>query len=200
MLPNFRKSEPEPSRVQPASAANDTNSAFPPRPFPSPKPSTERASISVVGPDLVINGDLVSKGEVQVEGTVEGDIHGSHIIIGQGATVTGEIVAEEIVIRGHVIGTVRGKRVMLQASSQVDGDIFHNALSIEQGAMFEGKSRRITDDPRTGATLSDTPRAAKAAAPAPIAAPLQSAPAAAPAANEEEAFVTIVPPRLPGVR
>jgi cytoskeletal protein CcmA (bactofilin family) len=38
---------------------------------------------------------------------------------------------------------------MLQTTSQVEGDIFHQSLSIEQGAMFEGKSRRTNDDPRT---------------------------------------------------
>lgn len=107
--------------------------------------------MSVIGPDLIITGNLVSKGQVQIDGTIEGDIHGSHVIVGETANVTGGIVAEEVVIRGHVMGSVRSKRVMLQATSQVDGDIFHNALSIEQGAMFEGRSRRTTDDPRAGA-------------------------------------------------
>ena len=52
-------------------------------------------------------------------------------------------------MRGHVIGSVRSKRVMLQSTSQIDGDIYHQSLSIEQGALFEGKSRRTSDDPRT---------------------------------------------------
>ena len=111
------------------------------------------------------------------------------------ANISGGIVAEEVVIRGHVSGSVRGKRVMLQASSQVDGDIYHNALSIEQGAMFEGKSRRTNDDPRAGATVHDFSVPPRPAA-------LQSAAASVvPAyetADESEASVTIVPPRLPG--
>lgn len=195
MLPNFRKTEPEAARVQPG-FANDPASAFPSRSFPAPVRSSERAGVSVIGPDLIITGNLVSKGEVQVDGTIEGDIHGSHIVVGPNANVSGGIVAEEVVIRGHVMGSVRGKRVMLQASSQVEGDIFHNALSIEQGAMFEGKSRRTNDDPRAGATLAPTPAMS----------PVHSAPALAavetpPALTaEEEASVTIVPPRLPGAR
>jgi cytoskeletal protein CcmA (bactofilin family) len=54
-----------------------------------------------------------------------------------------------VVIRGHVVGSVHSRRVMLQSTSQVEGDIFHQSLSIEQGAMFEGKSRRTNEDPRT---------------------------------------------------
>lgn len=180
MLPNFRRTEPE-AAIQP-SAANDHSKALPTRSIFANQRNTERAAISIIGPDLVINGNLISKGEVQVDGIVEGDVHGSHVVVGPSATISGGIVAEEIVIRGHVTGSVRGKRVMLQATSQVEGDIYHNALSIEQGAMFEGKSRRMTEDPRS------------------IAAP-QARPAATTAVHltdfEPEADVTIVPPRLP---
>ena len=150
MLPNFRKSDAE-SKGQPAFAANDLSGSFPARPILAR--SGERVAASVIGPDLIITGNLVSKGEVQIDGTVEGDIHGSHVIIGESASISGGIVSEEVVIRGHVMGSIRSKRVMLQATSQVDGDIFHQSLSIEQGAMFEGKSRRTADDPRNGASV-----------------------------------------------
>lgn len=213
MLPNFRKSEPDTARIQPSLAANDQPNAFPARPIMAQHRGSDRSAQSVVGPDLVIVGNLVSKGEVQIDGTVEGDIHGSHIIVGPNAEITGEIVAEEIVIRGHVNGTVRGKRVMLQASSQVDGDIYHNALSIEQGAMFEGKSRRITQDPREGATIRELPQMHYAAPSTPFLSAVPSSQVgnsslsghsnqAAPELhdNDHEASVTIVPPRLPGAR
>ena len=206
MLPNFRKSEPEPDRTQPSLAANDQPNAFPARPFMAVPRANERASLSVIGPDLIITGNLESRGEVQVDGIVEGDIHGSHVIVGPNANITGGIVAEEVVIRGRVNGTVRGKRVMLQASSQVEGDIFHNALSIEQGAMFEGKSRRTAQDPREGATISELPRTLQATHSAPLLSAVPSSPAPSFAAmssvhdDDTEASVTIVPPRLPGAR
>jgi cytoskeletal protein CcmA (bactofilin family) len=106
---------------------------------------------SVIGPDLIIQGNLISKGEVQVEGEVQGDIHGTHIVIGEKARITGGIIAEECIIRGHVLGTVRSRRVLLQTNSHVEGDIYHQTVAIEQGAFFEGKSRR-TDDPIAGIT------------------------------------------------
>ena len=54
--------------------------------------------------------------------------------------------AEDIVIRGNVAGSIRGNTVTLQSNSRVEGDVFHKSLAIEQGAFFEGKSRR-SDDP-----------------------------------------------------
>ena len=162
MLPNFRRSEAE-SKSQPTGSAAELTQppAFQPRPFltiPRPAATTEGLkSVSVIGADLTITGNLICKGEVQVDGIVEGDIQGSNVVIGENATVTGSISGEEVIIRGHVIGSVRGRRVMLQTTSQVEGDIFHQSLSIEQGALFEGKSRRTKEDPRTLAAPKSEP-------------------------------------------
>ena len=71
--------------------------------------------------------------------------------IGEHAHITGGVVAEDIVILGHVMGSVRGVRVSLQSTSHVEGDVRHEALVMEQGAFFEGKSTR-SDDP-----LADPP-------------------------------------------
>lgn len=147
MLPNFRRTDPD-LKLQTPIPANESVS-FVARPALAPALRASDRAVSMIGPDLTITGNLISKGEVQVDGIVEGDIHGSHVVIGERATIHGGIVAEEVVVRGHVIGTVRSKRVMLQSTSQVEGDIFHQSLSIEQGALFEGKSRRTSDDPRT---------------------------------------------------
>jgi len=149
MLPNFRRSDVELPKLP---ATSETPPAFPARPFlasPSaPKLETSK-DVSIIGSDLTIVGNLICKGEVQVDGIVEGDIQGSNVVIGEGATVTGNIAGDEVIVRGHVIGTVYGRRVMLQTTSVVEGDVYHQSLSIEQGAMFEGKSRRSNEDPRT---------------------------------------------------
>ncbi len=116
----------------------------------------DRTGPSVIGADLTVVGNLVSRGEVHVEGEIQGDIHGTNVVVGEKAKITGAIVADEIVVRGHVMGSVRGKRVMLQATSHVEGDVFHQALAIEQGAFFEGKSRR-SEDPTAGIARPEIP-------------------------------------------
>ena len=60
--------------------------------------------------------------------------------------VTGMVAAQNVIVRGKVSGVVCGKTVALQASSHVEGDVHHMSLAIEQGAMFEGRSRRATDE------------------------------------------------------
>ena len=156
MLSNFsnKKNEKDAAWSAPAVTPSPAVTAAPS--VPPPLRPGERVAPSIIGPDLTIIGNLVSRGEVQIDGEVQGDIHGTNILIGERARITGGIVADEVVVRGQVQGSLRAKRVMLQASSHVEGDILHQSLSIEQGAFFEGKSRR-SDDPTAGISRPELP-------------------------------------------
>jgi cytoskeletal protein CcmA (bactofilin family) len=123
--------------------------SIPPRATPPSTgvPRNDRV-ISIIGPDLTIDGDLISKGELRIDGVVQGSIHGIRVVLGEQAHITGGLVAEDVVVLGHVMGSVRGLRVSLQSTSHVEGDVYHQALVIEQGAYFEGKSTR-SENPLT---------------------------------------------------
>jgi cytoskeletal protein CcmA (bactofilin family) len=135
------------SGLQPA-AAPQGYAAKPPA-FRGP----DRMAPSIIGEDLTVTGNVLSRGEVQVDGQIQGDVHCSSLIVGEKAQITGGIVAEDVVVRGQVMGSIRGNRVTLQASSHVEGDVFHKSLAIEQGAFFEGKSRRSEDPIATAPKL-----------------------------------------------
>jgi len=162
MLSSFKKSDKDglatPSSTPPSPLSFPANGSSPGGASRSGLGSRlgERSIPSVIGPDLTIMGNLVSRGEVQVEGEVQGDIHGTNVVIGERARITGGIVAEEVVVRGHVMGSIRGRKVLLQSTSHVEGDVFHQTLSIEQGAYFEGKSRR-SEDPTADVARPEIP-------------------------------------------
>src|SRR5262252_299489 len=100
---------------------------------------------SVIGNDLKIIGQglkIISRGMLQVDGEIEGDVQAAEVIVGEKGKVTGMVAGRQIVVRGTVSGVICGQTVALQASSQVEGDIHHMSFAIEQGAHFEGRSRR----------------------------------------------------------
>ena len=103
---------------------------------------------SIISRDLHIVGDLMSEGEIQIDGTVNGDIRTNVLIIGETAKVKGEVVAETVRILGAVDGQIKAKVVKLAATAHVVGDILHEDLSIETGAFLEGQCKRmaIADD------------------------------------------------------
>ena len=140
-----------PAPLRPASAA-PLSAAAPAAPgAPKPVAALGGSSVpSIFAADISITGNILSAGEIQIEGKVEGDIKCTSLIIGESADVSGGVVAEDVVVRGKVNGSIRGLRVTLEATSEVEGDVYHKTLAIEQGAYFEGKSRR-QDDPISSA-------------------------------------------------
>lgn len=96
-------------------------------------------SISTIGEDLTITGNVTSKGELHVNGRVQGDVHREN------AQLKGGVVAEDVMVRGRLIGSVRALRVMLQSTSHVEGNLVHKSLAVEQGTHFEGESRPSED-------------------------------------------------------
>jgi len=104
------------------------------------------SAISVLSSDLTIQGNVLTSGDIQIEGIVEGDIRAHTLVVGETATVKGEVIAEEVVVHGRVTGRLRGLKVRLSTSARCEGDIIHKTIAIESGAHFEGSVQR-QDDP-----------------------------------------------------
>lgn len=122
----------------------------------TPRP---RAAASVLSSDLTVTGNIKTQGDVQVEGTVEGDIRAHQLTVGEGATIRGEIVADDVIVHGRVVGRVRGLKVRLSATAKVEGDIIHKTIAIESGAHFEGSVQRQEDPLANGITPKLAPPA-----------------------------------------
>jgi cytoskeletal protein CcmA (bactofilin family) len=101
------------------------------------------AKICCLRSDTPIIGNIVCNGPWQVFCNIQGELHGTDLLIADGARVVGSIVADEVTIRGRVTGTVRAARVKLEAGGAVAGDIFHQSLTVEEDAVFEGLSRPL---------------------------------------------------------
>jgi cytoskeletal protein CcmA (bactofilin family) len=88
---------------------------------------------------------VTSKGAIHLDGQVQGDLHCIALVLGENAQLEGSVVAEDVMVRGRLIGSVRALRVTLQSKSHVEGNLFHKSLSIEQDTHFEGESRPSED-------------------------------------------------------
>ena len=97
---------------------------------------------SIISANLHIVGNLSTEGEVQVDGTIDGDVTANALTIGENAKVSGEIIADEVEIKGSIDGRVKARSVKLSKSAHVVGDIVHEVLSIESGAYIEGQLQR----------------------------------------------------------
>jgi cytoskeletal protein CcmA (bactofilin family) len=126
---------------------------------PAPKRAMRGTVPSIISGDLTVTGSLVSIGDVQIDGIVQGDVRSVGLVIGEKAEIHGEVVAEDVVVRGRVIGRIRARKVQLAATSHVEGDILHEAFSVDVGAFFEGNCRH-SDNPLGDETRAPVPQAA----------------------------------------
>jgi cytoskeletal protein CcmA (bactofilin family) len=139
-----RSSSAEPKALEPRTTSSNGLNGLQRRAEPS-----AGGEKSVIGNDLKIIGQglkIVSRGILQIDGEIEGDVQGAEVIVGEKGRVTGMVAGQQVVVRGKVSGVVCAKTVALQASSHVDGDVHHMSFAIEQGAVFEGRSRRAANE------------------------------------------------------
>ncbi len=112
----------------------------------TPSAPKAKPAPSVLSSDLEITGNIKTTGDVQVEGKIDGDIRAHLLTVGEGATIKGEVTADDVVVNGRVVGRVRGLKVRLTSTARVEGDVIHKTIAIESGAHFEGSVQR-QDDP-----------------------------------------------------
>jgi cytoskeletal protein CcmA (bactofilin family) len=123
-------------------------------------------SESVIADDLHIKGELTTKGDVELKGTVEGEIKCRTLMVSEEARIDGAASAEKVVVRGTVEGSIAGNRVTLTSSAKVKGELICKALSIDEEAYFDGRSQRV-DDPlkdtkqKSADSKSDTAKGGK---------------------------------------
>ncbi len=109
------------------------------------KSRSTRIGPSIIGADVVIQGNIVTGGDLQVEGTIQGDVRAASVVIGRQGTIHGEVSGDEVAVQGRVIGPIRGLRVQVFSGAHVDGDIVHDSLAVETGAFCQGNIRRSED-------------------------------------------------------
>ena len=107
-------------------------------------------ALTLVSSDLTINGNIESAGEIQIDGTTDGDIRCQKLVIGASAVVRGKITADTVVIAGRFNGRIEARDVVFSQSARVFANILQEQLTIEQGAFFEGNCKAISGALRGG--------------------------------------------------
>lgn len=99
---------------------------------------------SLIAEGSVITGNIAFTDGLRVDGTVVGNIEAvpdtsSILVISEIAKVTGDLVADHIIVNGSVKGPVHARRMLeLQPQARIEGDVRYAALEMHQGALITG--------------------------------------------------------------
>ncbi len=96
---------------------------------------------SIIGAGTTIHGDMISEGDIRIDGTLKGNLTGkAKILIGPEGMVEGDIEGELADILGRVSGKIRVTGLLhLRGKASVTGDLYAGKLQVEPTATFNGQ-------------------------------------------------------------
>lgn len=97
------------------------------------------AITSVLGKNLRVNGEMRFKGKARLDGIVEGNIHGEHLVLSETGRVHGDLELVSLVCHGTVEGNIRAQQVTAHKTASVHGNLTAVSLSVEPGARLHGE-------------------------------------------------------------
>ena len=98
------------------------------------------AVINMIGAGTVITGDIQSKGDIRVDGTLKGSVNTSgKVVLGKDGVIEGDVVCKDADVSGIIKAKISVAQLLsLKSTAKLNGDIITNRLSVEPGASFTG--------------------------------------------------------------
>lgn len=102
---------------------------------------------SFIGANSIFKGDIDTKGTLRIDGKMEGNVNADWVILGEKASLNGDVTARGIIVGGKIEGNLKAKEIVdIKSKGQVSGDICTNKLTIVEGGMFDGKSTMTKEE------------------------------------------------------
>ena len=111
------------------------------------EPNLNVNSISRISAGTIIKGEISSPYDIRIDGTFEGKIQTKgRVVVGETATVKGDIICENIDLWGKVEGNIFVKDTLsLMEGCVINGNLNIRRLAVELGSTFNGNCRMITE-------------------------------------------------------
>ena len=129
---------------------------------PPPLKYTQAAAAgSLIGPSIVIKGELTAAEDLLIMGRVEGIVdHDQTLTVHADGVVCGEVKAKNILVEGSVEGNLYAmERVRIDATGRMTGDVYAPRVGVLEGATFKGA---VDMDADTGAIARRFQKSAEA--------------------------------------
>ena len=97
-------------------------------------------TVNTIGSGTVVTGDVQSKGDIRVDGTLKGSVKTlGKVVLGKEGVVEGDVICNSADISGTIKAKITVSQLLsLKSTAKLNGDIVTNKLSIEPGAAFTG--------------------------------------------------------------
>jgi len=101
---------------------------------------TNSGEVNIIGVGTVITGDIQSKGDIRIDGTLSGAVKTTgKVVVGQSGIIEGDVECNNADVAGSLNAKIIVAQLLsLKATAKLTGDLVTNKLAIEPGAAFTG--------------------------------------------------------------
>ena len=97
------------------------------------------STFSMLAADLSVKGDIDASADLHIDGNVDGDITCASLVQGETSVIAGGIFAQSARLSGEVRGSITCGELVVLKSARIHGDVSYDSLTIEQGAIIDGR-------------------------------------------------------------
>jgi len=96
--------------------------------------------INIIGAETTITGDIITKGDIRLDGKLEGNLRADgKVIIGETGQIKGTVLCKNLEVLGKINGKIEVSELsILKTSASLNADMITKQLGVEPGAIFTG--------------------------------------------------------------
>lgn len=112
---------------------------------------------SIIDKSMTITGEITFQGKARIDGIINGNIDGEHLILSETGKVVGDIKVSSLNCYGTLEGNVKAGMLTARKNCSIHGKLEAESLTVEPGASIQGEIRAATKD-STPATKQQSPK------------------------------------------
>jgi len=101
---------------------------------------------SIIDGSMTLTGEMSFQGKTRIDGVINGNITGEHLILSKAGKINGDIVVSSFICQGTFTGNLETKILTARKGCSIQGKIIAGSLTVEPGASLDGEIKAATKD------------------------------------------------------
>jgi cytoskeletal protein CcmA (bactofilin family) len=104
---------------------------------------------SIIDKSMSIKGEISFKGKARIDGTINGNIAGEHLILSESGAINGDVTVTSFNCYGKIEGNIKASMLTARKSCSINGKLEAGNLTVEPGAAIRGEIQVAVEELKT---------------------------------------------------
>jgi cytoskeletal protein CcmA (bactofilin family) len=100
---------------------------------------------SIIDKTMIITGDITFKGKARIDGVINGNIEGEHLVLSETGRINGDIIVSSFNCYGTIEGNIKTNMLTARKNCSISGKLEAGSLTVESGAAIQGEIKVAAD-------------------------------------------------------